>query len=193
MQVDASLYILYLYQHLYVCTSVCLYLSPRNCHFLYQMDAAGFEPAGGWYQGAPKPVRHEKSCELYPVSRQYIAKANPAPASKLAFVTNIILIILFIRVMDFWDGIIKDHEFIFIVVYCFVLYVVLCFVCCSFVVCLFCLGMEWMRWWCDFLWRKNIQKKLNTYLRKWLLQDIWMIKPVKLVKELWTLIILMKG
>ena len=39
-------------------------------------------------QGAPKPVRHEKSCELYQVSRQYIAKANPTPASKLAFVTN---------------------------------------------------------------------------------------------------------
>ena len=38
-------------------------------------------------QGGPKPVRHGKSCELYPVSRQYIAKANPTPASKLAFVT----------------------------------------------------------------------------------------------------------
>ena len=55
--------------------------------------APGFEPVGGvtgsrWKiisnQGAPKPVRNEKSCELYPVSRQYIAKANRTPASKLA-------------------------------------------------------------------------------------------------------------
>ena len=64
-----SLFVLYLYQHLYVCTSVCLQLSLRNCRFLYQMDAAGFEPAGGgerggtgsrWKiisnQGGPKPI-----------------------------------------------------------------------------------------------------------------------------------------
>ena len=41
-------------------------------------------------QGGAKPVRNEKSCELYPVSRQYIAKANPTPPSKLAFVIMII-------------------------------------------------------------------------------------------------------
>ena len=83
---------------LYVCTSVCLHLSQRNCRFLYQMDAAGFEPAGG--RGVQ--VRDEKSfpttgprnqfgmknhasCIQSPVSRQYIANANPTPASKLAF------------------------------------------------------------------------------------------------------------
>ena len=68
------IFIVYHYQHFYVCTSVCLHLSPGSRWKIISN------------QGAPKPVRNEKSCELYPVSRQYIAKANPIPGSKLAFV-----------------------------------------------------------------------------------------------------------
>ena len=34
--------------------------------------------------GAPKPVWREKSWKAYPVCPQFIAKANPTPASKLA-------------------------------------------------------------------------------------------------------------
>ena len=42
--------------------------------------------------GAPKLVRHDSTCKswrLYPVCPQFIAKANPTPASKLAFVTDV--------------------------------------------------------------------------------------------------------
>jgi hypothetical protein len=63
------------------------------------MEAAGFEPEGGRgvtvrhdyiimpNKRAPKQVQHEKSWQLRPVCHQIIAKANPTPASKLAFVT----------------------------------------------------------------------------------------------------------
>ena len=62
------------------------------------MRAAGFEPEGGRggvtvrhdpscrTRGPKKQVRHEKSWQLCPVCPQFMAKANPAPASKLAFV-----------------------------------------------------------------------------------------------------------
>ena len=36
--------------------------------------------------GGPKPVRHERPWKLHPVCPQFIAKANPTPVSKLAFV-----------------------------------------------------------------------------------------------------------
>jgi hypothetical protein len=36
----------------------------------------------------PKQVRHEKSWQLRPVYPQFIAKANPTPASKLAVEKN---------------------------------------------------------------------------------------------------------
>ena len=61
------------------------------------MDAAGFEPKRGGsqfdminhvQQGGPKPVGHEGSSKLHPVGPQFIAKANPTPAGKLAFVIS---------------------------------------------------------------------------------------------------------
>jgi len=54
---------------------------------------AGFEPKGGSQfdmNRGPKPVRREKARQLRPVC-QFIAKANPTPASKLAFVIMCIL------------------------------------------------------------------------------------------------------
>ena len=52
------------------------------------MDAAEFEPEGGWRgrrgEGGGTGVRHERSWELHPACPQFIAKANPTPASKLA-------------------------------------------------------------------------------------------------------------
>ena len=38
--------------------------------------------------GRPKPVRHDRSWQLCPVCPQFIAKANPIAASKLAFVST---------------------------------------------------------------------------------------------------------
>ena len=66
------------------------------------MDAAGFEPEGGGSQfgminhaeqGGPKQVRHEKSWQLRPVCPQFIAKANPTPASKRAFTIRIKILV----------------------------------------------------------------------------------------------------
>ena len=84
---------LYLNLHIYVRMSVCVHLS--LCPTFW-MDAAGFEPAGGGgyrlemknhlQPGVPEASSTWKSFELYPVSRQYIAKANRTSASKLAFV-----------------------------------------------------------------------------------------------------------
>ena len=69
--------------------SVCLHLSLRPT---FWMDAAGFEPEGGGYRlemknhlqpNGPETSAAWESSELYPVSQQYIAKANRTPASKL--------------------------------------------------------------------------------------------------------------
>ena len=98
------IYILFIYLSIYtisISTSLCLYVCmftpfSKELPFSVPDGRSGVWTHGGggtgsrWKiisnQGGPKPVRHEKSCELYPVSRQYIAKANPTPASKLAFV-----------------------------------------------------------------------------------------------------------
>ena len=63
------------------------------------MDTAGFEPARGgdtfeminhYESWGSKTGSAWKSLQLYPVSQQYIPKGNQTPASKLAFVKNVI-------------------------------------------------------------------------------------------------------
>ena len=92
------IYIYFISFYIYICifVSVCLYVYTLLCARHSGWTQRGLNPRGGGgyrfemkiisNQGGPKPVRNEKSCELYPVSLQYIAKANRTPASKLAFV-----------------------------------------------------------------------------------------------------------
>ena len=44
--------------------------------------------SGVWARGGGVTVRHEKSWQLRPVCPQFIAKANPTPASKLSWQEN---------------------------------------------------------------------------------------------------------
>ena len=62
----------------------------------------GLSPKGGGHSsawlimpngGGPKQVRHEKSWQLRPVCPQFIAKANPTPASKRAFTIRIKILV----------------------------------------------------------------------------------------------------
>ena len=58
------------------------------------MDPAGFEPEGGGLGGGSggsqfDMINHaERRGKLHPVCSQFIARANPTPASKLAFVKS---------------------------------------------------------------------------------------------------------
>ena len=62
-------------------TSLCLYVYTFLCARRPGWTQQGLNPQGG-----PKTSSAWKSWELHPISRQYIAKANPTPARKLAFV-----------------------------------------------------------------------------------------------------------
>ena len=92
------IYILYTYilniYIIYICLYVCTFLCARHSGW----TQLGLNPwaGGGRFEmkihlqpGGPETSSAWKSCELHPVSRRYIAKANPTPASKLAFVTGV--------------------------------------------------------------------------------------------------------
>ena len=74
--------------------SVCLYVYTFLCARHSGWTQQGLNPREGYrlemksnlQPGGPETSSAWKSCELYPVSRQYIAEANRTSASKLAFV-----------------------------------------------------------------------------------------------------------
>ena len=83
---------------IYLCVCACVDLQTRAQLIPAGWSQRGLSPRGGGgvqfdmishaEQGGPKPVRREKSRQLRPVCPQFMAKANPTPASKLAFVKN---------------------------------------------------------------------------------------------------------
>ena len=81
--------------------NIILYMGVRgHANVWSQIKPSGNWRSGVWAPGRghsstwlimpntikPKQVRHAKSWQLRPVCPQFIAKANPTPASKLAFV-----------------------------------------------------------------------------------------------------------